>query len=83
MWTIPYLVSVICMQEKIPSCKIAYEASSSSKRKRKLEMLLDFWKGRIKDYKEDLKKIECALDEVNKGNCLYDPSKYDPSKCIS
>ncbi len=54
MWTIPYLVSVLCMQW-LARCKRKLEASSDSWRK------IQEYKSGIKEYKEGIEEMERAL----------------------
>ncbi len=60
MWTIPYLVSVLCMQRLARDKKSLLVAESDNK-KRELERDVQIWEDRIKDYKQELEKNERAL----------------------
>ncbi len=60
MWTIPYLVSVLCMQG-IASWKRELEASSDSERREELEGRIQRRESVIKSYKEKIEEVERAL----------------------
>ncbi len=60
MWTIPYLVSILCIQE-IARCKRELEAPSDSEGREVLERRIQFYESRIKYYKELIEEKERAL----------------------
>ncbi len=74
MWTIPYLVSVLCMQV-LSSTKGELEAPSDSYRKMVLEEDLQDWERRIKDYKEALEVTERALSKEREALQAFLPGK--------
>ncbi len=78
MWTIPYLVSVLCMQRLADDKKSLLVAQSDSK-KRRLEELVQHWEDNIKYYKEALEKNERALSserEALQGLLPSSPGKW-------
>ncbi len=78
MWTIPYLVSVLCMQGLASDKKSLLEAESDSER-RGLEEVVQTWENMIKDYKEALEKNERALSlerEALQGLLPSSPGKW-------
>ncbi len=78
MWTIPYLVSVLCMQD-IARCKRELEAPSDSKRREELEVGIQMHESFIKSYKEDIERIKSTLSserEVLQGLLPSVPSKW-------
>ncbi len=67
MWTIPYLVSVLCMQWLAKKSLL------------ELEWYVQIWEDRIKDNKEQLEKIERALSlerEALQGLLPSSPGKW-------
>ncbi len=78
MWTIPYLVSVLCMQ------RLAYNKNSllvaeSDSMKRELEGDVQYCEDRIKYYKEELEENERALSlerEALQGLLPSSPGKW-------
>ncbi len=78
MWTIPYLVSVLCMQA-IASYKRELEAPSDSERREELEEMIQMNESVIKSYKEEIESIESTLSserEVLQGLLPSVPSKW-------
>ncbi len=78
MWTIPYLVSVLCMQD-IASWKRELEAPSDSERREVLEVGIQKYESLIKSYKEDIERIKSTLSserEVLQGLLPSVPSKW-------
>ncbi len=78
MWTIPYLVSVLCMQD-IAIWKRELEAPSDSERKRWLEERIQMNESIIKSGKEEIERIKSALSserEVLQGLLPSVPSKW-------
>ncbi len=78
MWTIPYLVSVLCMQY-IASWKRELEAPSDSERREELEEVIQTYESDIKSYKEEIESIESTLSserEVLQGLLPSVPSKW-------
>ncbi len=78
MWTIPYLVSVLCMQWLANDKKSLLVAESDSERRR-LERKVQRRENRIKDYKQELEKNERALSlerEALQGLLPSSPGKW-------
>ncbi len=78
MWTIPYLVSVLCIQE-IARYKRELEASSDSYQRKMLEREIQFNESAIKGIKEWIEKTERALSverEALQGLLPSSPGKY-------
>ncbi len=78
MWTIPYLVSVLCIQLIANDKKSLLKAESDSK-KRRLERDVQYWEDEIKYYKEVLEKNERALSlerEALQGLLPSSPGKW-------
>ncbi len=78
MWTIPYLVSVLCMQ-LIASWKRQLEAPSDSEEREELEEGIQRYESVIKSYKERIERIKSALSserEVLQGLLPSVPSKW-------
>ncbi len=78
MWTIPYLVSILCIQE-IARCKRELEAPSDSEERKKLEGRIQLYESYIKEYKEQIEKKERALSverEALQGLLPSSPGKY-------
>ena len=78
MWTIPYLVSVLCIQ-KIASCKRELEAPSDSERREELEKEIQDYESYIKKNKEWIEIKEKALSverEILQGLLPSSPGKY-------
>ncbi len=78
MWTIPYLVSVLCMQAIANSKKSLLKPESDSV-KRRLEWHVQHWEDRIKYNKEQLEQKERALSserEALQGLLPSSPGKW-------
>ncbi len=78
MWTIPYLVSVLCMQD-IAIWKRELEAPSDSEEREELEEMIQEYESVIKSYKEEIESIESTLSserEVLQGLLPSVPSKW-------
>ncbi len=78
MWTIPYLVSVLCMQLIAINKKALLKAESDSK-KRELERVVQDREDRIKSHKEALEKLEGDLSlerEALQGLLPSSPGKW-------
>ncbi len=78
MWTIPYLVSVLCMQG-IARCKRELEAPSDSEEKTVLEEKIQRYESGIKINKEGIERYERALSserEALQGLLPSFPSKW-------
>ena len=78
MWTIPYLVCVLCMQY-IAIWKRELEAPSDRKRKRSVEKEIQRYESHIKSHKEEIESIERPLSserEVLQGLLPSVPSKW-------
>ncbi len=78
MWTIPYLVSVLCMQY-LAEDKKKLEGASDSVRKRELEGRVQGWESNIKKNKDGLEKKERALSlerESLQGLLTSSPGKW-------
>ncbi len=78
MWTIPYLVSVLCMQ-LIARWKRELEAPSDSEEREELEGRIQMNESVIESFKEDIENIESTLSserEVLQGLLPSVPSKW-------
>ncbi len=78
MWTIPYLVSVLCMQYLTKDKKALLEPQSYSD-KRRLERRVQEWEDQIKYNKVHLEKTERALSlerEALQGLLPSSPGKW-------
>ncbi len=79
MWTIPYLVSVLCMQRLADDKKSLLVAESDSKKRRGLEREVQEWEDLIKYYKQELERNERALSlerEALQGLLPSSPGKW-------
>ncbi len=61
MWTIPYLVSVLCMQRIARDKKELSFEDEDEEEKWRLETNVELWEGKIEDNKERIEEIDRAL----------------------
>ncbi len=75
MWTIPYLVSVLCMQRIDIDKKELSLAKDEDEEKRSLEDNVELWEGKIQDTKATIEEKERALREALQGLLPSSPGK--------
>ena len=76
MWTIPYLVCVLCVQRIARDKRELADPSTTSKRRSELEGIVQRWEGAIKRWKELIEENERALDREREAlQVLLPPSK--------
>ncbi len=62
MWTIPYLVSVLCMQRiAIDKKELSLVKDESDSERWNLEANVELWEGKIEDNKETIEEKNRAL----------------------
>ena len=76
MWTIPYLVCVLCVQAIADWKRELLDPSTTSERRSEVEVQVQTWEGGIKRHKELIEENERDLDREREAlQVLLPPSK--------